>query len=1110
MSSKRFLIVLSALLVSLLVPGVADAAPICTTTTFSSYSVKICFESPADGAVVSGAVQVNTTVSLSGSPPNIAKLLFSLNNEYLLTDFRAPYSFKLPTHKFADGNYELSVQAVMGTGSTTQPTRIALIFNNGNAQTPINTNTFTPYTGSTPLPGQPFILAATGDGASGEWPEVTNLIASWNPDMFLYLGDVSDKGTVTEFYNWYGTGNEYFGQFRAITNPTIGNHEYENGVALGYFDYWDNVPNYYSFDAAGWHFVTIDSTSQFNQLNPGSPQYEWLLQDLTSHSNTCTIAFLHHPIFSLGPQNVSPEVRALWPLLVEHGVDVVLTGHDHNYQRWYPLDAAGNPDPNGATHFVAGAGGHGVRQFSTSDVRAAVGFDSSPHAFGALRLALNPSGLNFEYINIYGSVLDSGAIACAGAGPDTTPPTAPGNLSGNVGASVVLSWSPSTDDSGVSGYTVYRNGVAIDTTAPGELSYTDYFVELGQMYAYTVDAFDPAGNHSPLSNTVNVTTLSQATLVLPAIADAYVNEENPGANYGTSVTLRTDTVPLQNSYLRFNVPYLPGDVLSAALQVYANTSGSKGYSLYTTSGNWNETSLTYSNAPPLGVGVGVAAPFSSNSWSAVDVSALVIGSGELNLVMIGNSSTAVSYSSREGLNQPRLVIVLAASTTPKTTTTPTAVPPASPTPSSIPTETPSPTDTPTQTPTAPPTETPSPTATEPPTETPSPTDAPTGTPLPMPNYQLVESDSPLIWQTGIWTAHDTDVASGGRYLFSSGSPGDTLAVLFQGTWANVIYVMHPALGSFGIEVDGVLVQAVDSAAADSVFGALASVTGLPDGQHTLRIYPLAGTIAIDAFAVELPLEFPPTPELVAPTETPVPIISAPEPSPTVAPTSTPPLASLPFVDTFDSGQGWSASGAWRVDTGTAYRGASWFADGSQRGLISTLTGETAFDLRAAVNPQVRFWQMAALAPVDILLVEISTDGGGSWAALSQQIGGTSDWILFTLDLAPYRGAVIRIRFQLNTMASLPVGESSVGVWIDELVIEEAPPALTSAPTETLPPTLAPTDIPTPAPTESPTAPPTVTPEAAILPTETPAEIPEHITEQVEVTLLAETDNQDSH
>ena len=150
-------------------------------------------------------------------------------------------------------------------------------------------------------------VAAVGDGASGvqNAKQVTDLIPGWSPNLVLYLGDVYEKGTATEFYNWYGTSSTFYGRFRAITNPTIGNHEYENNQAPGYFDYWDNVPNYYSFNAGGWHFISLNANSQVKQ-NVGSPQYEWLKQDLSASTANCTIVYFHQPVYSDGPEGDTP------------------------------------------------------------------------------------------------------------------------------------------------------------------------------------------------------------------------------------------------------------------------------------------------------------------------------------------------------------------------------------------------------------------------------------------------------------------------------------------------------------------------------------------------------------------------------------------------------------------------------------------------------------------------------------------------------------------------------------------------------------------------------------------------------------------------------------
>ena len=155
--------------------------------------------------------------------------------------------------------------------------------------------------------------------------------------------------------------------------------------------------------------------------------------------------------------------------MARQGVDLVITGHDHGYQRWQPLDKDLQPSSGGATQFVVGAGGHGIQGFVRTDSRFVVGYDTSPYAFGALRLELNPNGAAFRYVNTDGTILDDGVIPCSGAATDTTPPTiVPAFSAGlNDDGQVLLSWNPSYDDTGVAGYTVYRNGAALLPTLSG-------------------------------------------------------------------------------------------------------------------------------------------------------------------------------------------------------------------------------------------------------------------------------------------------------------------------------------------------------------------------------------------------------------------------------------------------------------------------------------------------------------------------------------------------------------------------------------------------------------------------------------------------------------------
>jgi hypothetical protein len=476
-----------------------------------AYTVTPCFTGPTDGAKVSGNQTVSVMATVVGINPGISDLTFYLNGQYLITDFQSPYTFILPTNKWVDGNQVLAVAVTMKDGFISQRSSITLTFNNGITTPPVNNNTFTPTSGTTPQPGQPLVLAADGDGAGGETnaTNVTNLIASWNPNLFLYLGDVYDDGSSTEFLNWYGSTSTFYGRFRSITDPVVGNHEYTNGAAPGYFDYWNNIPSYYSFDAAGWHFIALNSNCGLLHICAvGQAEYQWLQNDLNSHTNICTIAYYHHPVFNIGQEGYTPTMNDIWALMAQHGVDIVLNGHEHDYQRWVPLDGSGAPSSTGITELIAGGGGHGTTPFITTDSRMAVGFTASPSTFGALRLQLNQSGASFQYINDLGTILDSGVIPCSGAPADTTAPTAPANLTTTASPSNVnLTWNTSTDNVGISGYDIYRNGSLL--TSVGQVTtYSDTNVTLGATYQYQVKARDGVGNISSFSNTAAVTIQS--------------------------------------------------------------------------------------------------------------------------------------------------------------------------------------------------------------------------------------------------------------------------------------------------------------------------------------------------------------------------------------------------------------------------------------------------------------------------------------------------------------------------------------------------------------------------------------------------------------------------
>ena len=143
----------------------------CSSSTPSSgaYTVTLCFTAPASGSVVSGPVTVEVSATVTGTSPGIIRMVFYIDGADLLIDYQSPYSFVLPTTKWQDGDYTIAVEAVMRDGYvTTNQASLLLTFNNGINQPPVNNNTFTPSSGTTPPDGSPFVVVAAGDGADGE------------------------------------------------------------------------------------------------------------------------------------------------------------------------------------------------------------------------------------------------------------------------------------------------------------------------------------------------------------------------------------------------------------------------------------------------------------------------------------------------------------------------------------------------------------------------------------------------------------------------------------------------------------------------------------------------------------------------------------------------------------------------------------------------------------------------------------------------------------------------------------------------------------------------------------------------------------------------------
>jgi acid phosphatase type 7 len=268
-------------------------------------------------------------------------------------------------------------------------------------------------------PGPPVVVAA-GDIAdcAKEGDEATATLVGGIEGTVLTLGDNAyPEGTAEDFAGCYDPS---WGQFKARTRPSPGNHEYHTEGARGYFDYFgeaagDPDEGYYSFDLGAWHIVALNSNCGEGEIRcgPGSAQVRWLEEDLANNDEQkCTLAYFHHPLFTSGSYRPGIErVERLWEVFYAGGVDVVLNGHDHNYQRFAPQDPQGRADPeDGIREFVVGTGGRSNYQISQPIVNTEVYNDDT---YGVLELTLHPKSYEWEFVPVEGeSFTDSGAAQC--------------------------------------------------------------------------------------------------------------------------------------------------------------------------------------------------------------------------------------------------------------------------------------------------------------------------------------------------------------------------------------------------------------------------------------------------------------------------------------------------------------------------------------------------------------------------------------------------------------------------------------------------------------------------------------------------------------------------
>jgi hypothetical protein len=264
----------------------------------------------------------------------------------------------------------------------------------------------------------PVVLVGAGDIATcGDLAgaEATAKLLDQIPGTVFAAGDLAYPDGTKENFDCY---DQTWGRAKARTRPAPGNHEFHSIGATFYFQYFgaaagDPRNGYYSYDLGSWHIISLNSEcDQVGGCNAGSRQERWLRADLPAHPVACTLAYWHKPLFSSGGKHGNdPEVQPLWQALYDANADVVLGGHDHDYERFAPQTPGGKPDPKrGIREFVVGTGGKNLRPFDPAKPNSEV---RSADAFGVLKLTLKAGSYDWQFIPEAGkSFTDSGSGMC--------------------------------------------------------------------------------------------------------------------------------------------------------------------------------------------------------------------------------------------------------------------------------------------------------------------------------------------------------------------------------------------------------------------------------------------------------------------------------------------------------------------------------------------------------------------------------------------------------------------------------------------------------------------------------------------------------------------------
>jgi hypothetical protein len=240
------------------------------------------------------------------------------------------------------------------------------------------------------------------------------MVLNTNYPFFTMGDDSNDTGTAADYTNCY---NPTWGRVKSRTYPVIGNHDFisdpQAGPYFAYFAGQTGVWGHYSVNIGAWHIIILNSDCSIGQqyCNVGKPQETWLKADLAANSKKCIMALWHQPMFTSGKEQADVAVKPFWQDLYAAHATLILNGHNHNYERFAPMDPNGNPVADGITEIVSGTGGAGSTQ--TTKPLAPNELVREVGTLGYLKLTLNTDSVDWQFMPQPGKTFtDSGSATC--------------------------------------------------------------------------------------------------------------------------------------------------------------------------------------------------------------------------------------------------------------------------------------------------------------------------------------------------------------------------------------------------------------------------------------------------------------------------------------------------------------------------------------------------------------------------------------------------------------------------------------------------------------------------------------------------------------------------